>query len=76
VPAIHLCHFWPTGHGRGRNAYHIIALSGDYRSKEVAYTLVPAIGRRVLDLGETLEKGDFSFALQPLSVYSEGGLTT
>jgi hypothetical protein len=37
----------------------IIALSGDYRSKkEVAYTLVPAIGRRVLDLGGNVEKGD------------------
>jgi hypothetical protein len=53
----------------------IIALSGDYRSKkEVAYTLVPAIGRRVLDLGGNVEKGDFSFALQPLSIYiDEGG---
>jgi hypothetical protein len=39
----------------------IIALSGDYRSKkEVAYTLVPAIGRRVLDLGGNVEKGDSS----------------
>jgi hypothetical protein len=37
----------------------IIALSGDYRSKkEVGYTLVPAIGRRVLDLGGNVEKGD------------------
>ena len=37
----------------------IIALSGDYRlKKEVAYTLVPAIGRRVLDLGGNVEKGD------------------
>ncbi|KAI0308361.1 hypothetical protein B0F90DRAFT_1682171 [Multifurca ochricompacta] len=35
----------------------IIALSGDYRSKkEVAYALVPAIGRRVLDLGGNVEK--------------------
>jgi hypothetical protein len=34
------------------NATLMIALSGDYRSKkEVAYTLVPAIGRLVLDLG-------------------------
>jgi hypothetical protein len=39
----------------------IIALSGDYRSKkEVAYTLVPAIGRRVLDLGGNVEKGENS----------------
>lgn len=37
----------------------MIALSGDYRSKkEVAYTLVPAVGRRVLDLGGNVEKGD------------------
>jgi hypothetical protein len=43
------------------NATLIIALSGDYRSKkEVAYTVVPAIGRRVLDLGGNVEKGDFA----------------
>jgi len=37
----------------------MIALSGDYRSKkEVAYALVPAIGRRILDLGGNVEKGD------------------
>jgi hypothetical protein len=43
------------------NATLIIALSGDYRSKkEVAYTPVPAIGRRVLDLGGNVEKGDNS----------------
>ncbi|KAH9033044.1 NAD-P-binding protein [Lactarius hengduanensis] len=35
----------------------IVLLSGDYRSKkEVAYTLVPAIGRRVIDLGGNVEK--------------------
>ena len=39
----------------------IVLLSGDYRSKkEVAYTLVPAIGRRVLDLGGNVEKGDIA----------------
>ncbi|KAI0248353.1 NAD-P-binding protein [Lactifluus subvellereus] len=39
------------------NATLIIVLSGDYRSKkEVAYTLVPAIGRRVMDLGGNVEK--------------------
>ena len=33
-------------------------MSGDYRSKkEVAYLLVPAIGRKVVDLGGNLEKG-------------------
>ncbi|KAI3622253.1 hypothetical protein WG66_015845 [Moniliophthora roreri] len=32
-------------------------MSGDYRSKkEVAYLLVPAVGRKVFDLGENLEK--------------------
>ncbi|EEB87463.1 hypothetical protein MPER_15176 [Moniliophthora perniciosa FA553] len=36
----------------------VIVMSGDYRSKkEVAYLLVPAVGRKVLDLGENLEKG-------------------
>ncbi|KAG7452219.1 NAD-P-binding protein [Guyanagaster necrorhizus] len=35
----------------------IIVMSGDYRSKkDVAYLLVPAVGRRVIDLGENLEK--------------------
>jgi hypothetical protein len=47
------------------NATLFIALSGDYRSKkEVAYTLVPAIGRRVLDLGGNVEKGD-AVGVQP-----------
>jgi 3-hydroxyisobutyrate dehydrogenase-like beta-hydroxyacid dehydrogenase len=35
----------------------IIAMSGDYRSKkEVAHLFVPAIGRKVYDLGGNLEK--------------------
>ncbi|EPQ60237.1 NAD P-binding protein [Gloeophyllum trabeum ATCC 11539] len=35
----------------------IIVMSGDYRSKkEVAYLLVPAVGRKVYDLGGNLEK--------------------
>ncbi|KAK0465458.1 NAD-P-binding protein [Desarmillaria tabescens] len=35
----------------------IIVMSGDYRSKkDVAYLLVPAVGRRIIDLGENLEK--------------------
>ena len=35
-------------------------MSGDYRSKkEVAYLLVPAIGKKVVDLGGNLEKGAF-----------------
>jgi 3-hydroxyisobutyrate dehydrogenase-like beta-hydroxyacid dehydrogenase len=36
----------------------LIIMSGDYRSKkELAYLLVPAIGRKVIDLGENIEKG-------------------
>ena len=36
----------------------LIIMSGDYHSKkEVAYLLVPAIGRKVIDLGENVEKG-------------------
>ncbi|KAJ7084736.1 NAD-P-binding protein [Mycena crocata] len=35
----------------------LIVMSGDYRSKkEVAYLLVPAVGRKVIDLGGNLEK--------------------
>ena len=44
----------------------IVLLSGDYRSKkEVAYILVPAIGRRVLDLGGNVEKGDIASLFRP-----------
>lgn len=33
-------------------------MAGDYRSKkEAAYLLVPAVGRKVIDLGGNLEKG-------------------
>jgi 3-hydroxyisobutyrate dehydrogenase-like beta-hydroxyacid dehydrogenase len=36
----------------------LLLMSGDYRSKkEAAYVLVPAIGRRVVDLGGDLQKG-------------------
>jgi hypothetical protein len=43
---------------RVEDASLMIALSGDYRSKkEVAYTLIPAIGRHVIDLGRNIEKG-------------------
>lgn len=39
----------------------IIIMSGDYRSKkEVAYLLVPAVGKKVVDLGGNLEKGELS----------------
>ncbi|KAG1908364.1 NAD(P)-binding protein [Suillus fuscotomentosus] len=35
----------------------VIAMSGDHRSKkEVAFLLVPAVGRKVIDLGENVEK--------------------
>jgi len=35
----------------------LIVMSGDYRSKkEAAYLLVPAVGRKVIDLGGNLEK--------------------
>ncbi|KII93981.1 hypothetical protein PLICRDRAFT_695048 [Plicaturopsis crispa FD-325 SS-3] len=35
----------------------IIIMSGDYRSKkELAYILVPAVGRKIVDLGGNLEK--------------------
>jgi hypothetical protein len=35
----------------------VLIMSGDYRSKkEVAYLLVPAVGRKVYDLGGNLEK--------------------
>jgi hypothetical protein len=34
-------------------------LTGDYRAKkEIAYLLVPAVGRKVIDLGENIEKGE------------------
>ncbi|KIK70599.1 hypothetical protein GYMLUDRAFT_282513 [Collybiopsis luxurians FD-317 M1] len=35
----------------------LLVMAGDYRSKkEVAYLLVPAVGRKVVDLGENVEK--------------------
>ncbi|KAF7347249.1 NAD(P)-binding protein [Mycena venus] len=35
----------------------VIVMSGDYRSKkEVAYMLVPAVGKKVIDLGGNIEK--------------------
>ncbi|KAF7302425.1 NAD(P)-binding protein [Mycena chlorophos] len=39
------------------DAQLVIVMSGDYRSKkEVAYMLVPAVGRKVIDLGGNIEK--------------------
>jgi 3-hydroxyisobutyrate dehydrogenase-like beta-hydroxyacid dehydrogenase len=38
----------------------IVVMAGDYRSKkEVAHLLIPAVGRKVYDLGGNLEKGMF-----------------
>ncbi|KAG6873850.1 hypothetical protein C0995_010462 [Termitomyces sp. Mi166 len=35
----------------------LVVMSGDYRSKkEIAYLFVPGVGRKVVDLGENLEK--------------------
>ena len=42
----------------------IIIMAGDYRSKkEVAHLLVPAMGRKIIDLGGNLEKGTLLAAL-------------
>ncbi|KAJ6606811.1 NAD-P-binding protein [Mycena sp. CBHHK59/15] len=42
---------------RAAAAQLLILMSGDYRSKkEVAYILVPAVGKKVVDLGGNLEK--------------------
>lgn len=36
----------------------IVVMAGDYRSKkEIAHLFIPAMGRKVLDLGGNLEKG-------------------
>jgi hypothetical protein len=65
ITAIPHCHF-VTGPVFGPpvmadKATLILVLSGDYRSKkEVAYTLVPAIARRVMDLGGNVEKGEIT----------------
>lgn len=35
-------------------------MSGDYHSKkEAAFVLVPAMARKVIDLGQNLEKGEY-----------------
>ncbi|KAF5366948.1 hypothetical protein D9757_010838 [Collybiopsis confluens] len=37
----------------------VLVMAGEYRSKkEVAYLVVPAVGRKVIDLGENVEKGE------------------
>lgn len=36
----------------------LVVMAGEYRSKkEVANILIPAVGRKVIDLGGNLEKG-------------------
>jgi 3-hydroxyisobutyrate dehydrogenase-like beta-hydroxyacid dehydrogenase len=57
----------------------ILVMSGDYRSKkEVAHLLVPAIGRKVVDLGGNLEKAPTlkllgnSMILGSLEILAEG----
>lgn len=36
----------------------IVVMAGDYRSKkEIAHLFIPAVGRKVIDLGGNLEKG-------------------
>lgn len=40
----------------------VIVMSGDYRSKkEVAHMLVPAVGKKVIDLGGNIAQGNTSF---------------
>lgn len=44
-------------------------MSGDYRSKrEVAYLLVPGVGRKVFDLGGNIEKGTNSLTCATVTV--------
>jgi hypothetical protein len=71
VPASLFAVFGPPA--IAENGTLIISLSDDYRSKKEHYILVPAIGRRILDLGGNV---DFSFSLQALSICVEGGPTT
>lgn len=41
----------------------VIIMSGEVRAKrEVAYLLVPAVGRKVIDVGTNVEKGYFFFS--------------
>jgi 3-hydroxyisobutyrate dehydrogenase-like beta-hydroxyacid dehydrogenase len=42
----------------------LIVMSGDYYlgKKQASYILVPAVGRKVLDLGANLEKGTTGFS--------------
>lgn len=40
----------------------LIVMSGDYRSKkEIAHILIPAVGRKAMDLGGNIEKGEPRF---------------
>ena len=45
----------------------LIVMAGDYRSKkEVAHLMIPALGRKVLDLGGNLEKGRIPSPVIPI----------
>jgi 3-hydroxyisobutyrate dehydrogenase-like beta-hydroxyacid dehydrogenase len=47
----------------------IAVMSGDYRSKkEVAYHLVPAVARKIIDLGGNVEKGSCIHFLPQVSL--------
>lgn len=47
----------------------VICMSGDYRSKkELAHLLVPAVGRKVYDLGGNLEKGNLRSCFMQLLI--------
>jgi hypothetical protein len=49
-----------------KRPYPGTVMSGSYASKkEVAYHLVPAVGRKVLDLGGNLEKGRAPSPMMP-----------
>jgi 3-hydroxyisobutyrate dehydrogenase-like beta-hydroxyacid dehydrogenase len=61
VSSIPLCHFVASpvfgAPAAADGAQLLVVLAGDYRSKkEVAYLFVPAIGRKVYDLGGNVEK--------------------
>lgn len=45
----------------------VISNSAHRSKKEVAYMLVPAVGRKVIDLGGNLEKGEAFLTVSELS---------
>ena len=47
----------------------LIVMAGDYRSKkEIAHLLIPAVGRKVIDLGGNLEKGRCGCGVRPVTM--------